>query len=245
MNLKALLNQIRAAKAGLIAQVEAVFAPLEEQVVEAFSAKKIKDEAAESAALIQGLRIWTPKEEKKFLINLSVIDLLPCLHEVPIGKARLHLLRVLCVLELSETRTVGQLMMTSESELLRYRGFGKETLKFLNACLKANGLCVGGMSFMDVSAMTMPKLEQGIEELLAGMSKARRDRIVQSFANGIDISVPYSPRSRVTIKVKNVADLLVRTEITLLKFDGITTSDIRYIKKAIKPFGLAFEPKAK
>lgn len=127
-------------------------------------------------------------------------------------------------------RTLGDLVRTSESELLAYKNFGETSLKEIKDMLSAKGLRLG-MELED---------EQGFSESGEAEDTEPDEREQGLLATPIE-SVEFSVRARralETLGARTLGDLVVKTESELLACKNFGQTSLNEVKQRLAEYGL-------
>jgi DNA-directed RNA polymerase subunit alpha len=130
-----------------------------------------------------------------------------------------------------QIETIGDLLKTTEAELLSYKNFGETSLKEIKAMLDSRGLRLD---------MALDEGEQApVEVLDAGDVSQGEDRgILSHSVDDLQLSV-RSRRCLQKLKIRTLGDLVRKTEAELLGVKNFGVTSLNEIKKILSGFGLS------
>ncbi|MES2471175.1 MAG: hypothetical protein V4526_03010 [Patescibacteria group bacterium] len=233
MDLKDLLKAVNESEAQAIKAVQASFAMVRAKVEEQIEQQKWQKNQKVFGAFKPPTSV-APQQET--LVTL-IPDFFPSLDEVK-GPARGHLKRALQLCEVASIRTVVQLVMKTEQELLKYRNTGKKTIQFIQFYLGQRGLSLA--MNLDTSELDK-KYWPPLEELFSGIPDQRKKTLVDALQRGTRLKLPSS-RWGIDVDVRCTGDLLVRTRTHILQIPGLAKCDVNLIERRLAKHGLRLYP---
>jgi DNA-directed RNA polymerase subunit alpha len=138
-------------------------------------------------------------------------------------------------------RTLGDLLKTSEQELLSYKNFGETSLNEIKALLAQKGLRLG-----QAADGAIPALAVGLEGITGAVAAPRRATAVggdvpaELLAKGV-ADLELSVRSRKALQrlnINTIGELAARTEDELLGCKNFGQTSLNEIKQQMTTFGL-------
>jgi DNA-directed RNA polymerase subunit alpha len=150
--------------------------------------------------------------------------------EMPISDFELSVRSRNCLKKM-KIETIGDLLNTTEAELLSYKNFGETSLREIKVILDSKGLRLG---------MALEESEQApVEVLDAANVEQGEDRGLLS--NPVD-DLQLSVRARKCLqklKIRTIADLIHKTEAELLGVKNFGVTSLNEIKKTLSNLGLS------
>jgi DNA-directed RNA polymerase subunit alpha len=132
-------------------------------------------------------------------------------------------------LQKMDIRTLGDLIMKTEQELLSYKNFGETSLEEIKVMLNQKGLRLG----------------QGLEETAGDSSSARNPleatanpEILDRSIDELDLSV-RSRRCMERLGVRTVRELINKTEVELMAAKNFGMTSLNEIKRKLTELGLS------
>jgi DNA-directed RNA polymerase subunit alpha len=158
--------------------------------------------------------------------------------EIPITDFELSVRSRNCLKKMN-IRSLGDLLRTTEQELLSYKNFGETSLNEIKALLAQKGLRLG-------QAVEGEKGAAAAVATVGGMLAARRPTVVAENANpeimGKSVAdLELSVRSRKALQrlnINSIAELASRTEDELLGCKNFGQTSLNEIKQQLTSFGL-------
>ncbi|MBL7132626.1 MAG: tetratricopeptide repeat protein [Phycisphaerae bacterium] len=150
--------------------------------------------------------------------------------DIPVTDFELSVRARNCLKKLN-IRTLGDLIETSEPELMGYKNFGETSLKEIRLMMSAKGLKVG------------QALEEG-GEYQSRTAKTDESQNVQNegvLATPTD-QIPFSKRVRKaleTLRVSTLGDLTARTDAELLACENFGQTSLNEVRERLTEYGLA------
>ncbi len=166
--------------------------------------------------------VYDEEREKKKTRKLQIL-------ETPISDFELSVRSRNCLKKMN-IRTLGDLLSTTEAELLAFKNFGETSLKEIRTILDAKGLQLG-MVFDDRQfASPEPEHAEEIEEADQGLlSKPITD-------------LQWSVRAKKALQglnIRTIGDLVRTTEAELLGYKNFGVTSLNEIKRVIANLGLS------
>jgi len=125
--------------------------------------------------------------------------------------------------------TIGDLLNTTEAELLSYKNFGETSLREIKNLLESKGLHLG---------MALEEKQLQSEEDSAGQEAQQDRQLLNSSVDDLQLSV----RSRKCLKklnIRTLGELVQKTDAELLGCKNFGVTSLNEIKKAIGSLGLS------
>jgi len=127
-------------------------------------------------------------------------------------------------------RTLGDLVNTTEAELLSYKNFGETSLKEIKDMLSAKNLRLGqALEEGGDVGMIEPRPDPPQEDASQGVLATPIDRIELSIR---------AKRALQSLKVKNLGDLIAKTEPDLMGCRNFGQTSLNEIRQRLAEFGL-------
>jgi DNA-directed RNA polymerase subunit alpha len=128
-------------------------------------------------------------------------------------------------------RTLGDLLRTTEAELLSYKNFGETSLNEIKALLAAKGLRLG-------QALEDPKIGQGGLRRAATSAQGNiPNEVMGKTVADMELSV-RSRKALQRLNINTVGELASRTEAELLGCKNFGQTSLNEIKQQLATFGL-------
>ncbi len=166
---------------------------------------------------------YDEEKEKKKTHRVQIL-------EMPISDFELSVRSRNCLKKM-KIETIGDLLRTTEVELLSYKNFGETSLKEIKVILDSKGLRLG---------IPLEEGEQAPAEILdAGDISEGEDRGI--LGHSID-DLQLSVRSRKCLqklKIRTLGDIVQKTEAELLGVKNFGVTSLNEIKKILSGFGLS------
>ena len=122
--------------------------------------------------------------------------------------------------------TIGDLLRTTESDLLSYKNFGETSLQEIKKILESKGLRLGMALEDKAAAPGETAIAQGAsQELLAKSAE--------------DLELSVRARALTRLNVKTILDLINKTEAELLGCKNFGVTSLNEIKDKLSQFGLS------
>jgi len=147
--------------------------------------------------------------------------------EIPITDFELSVRSRNCLKKMN-IRSLGDLLRTTEQELLSYKNFGETSLNEIKALLASKGLRLGQAAEGDKPSFTRtaPVVAENISPEVMGKSVA-----------DLELSV-RSRKALQRLNINSVAELASRTEAELLGCKNFGQTSLNEIKQQLSSFGL-------
>ncbi|MGC9455437.1 MAG: DNA-directed RNA polymerase subunit alpha C-terminal domain-containing protein [Phycisphaerae bacterium] len=127
-------------------------------------------------------------------------------------------------------RTLGDLVRTTESELLAYKNFGETSLKEIKDMLSAKGLRLG-MELDDEQAFAQPQESQQPEP------DEQEQGVLATPIESVEFSV-RARRALETLGARTLGDLVSKTESELLACKNFGQTSLNEVKQRLAEYGL-------
>ncbi len=147
--------------------------------------------------------------------------------ETPISDFELSVRSRNCLKKMN-IRTLGDLLNITEAELLSYKNFGETSLKEIKTVLDAKGLYLG-MALEDKAFAIEPEVEETPNE---------DDALLHKPVEDLQLSV-RARKCLQTLNLRNIGDLVRRTDAELLGCKNFGVTSLNEIKKALAGLGLS------
>jgi len=146
--------------------------------------------------------------------------------EIPISDFELSVRSRNCLKKMN-IHTIGDLLNTTESELLAYKNFGETSLTEIKRILDQKGLSLG-MSLLDKKNSTIPNA------IAAGAS----EEILNKSVEDLELSV-RARRCLERLGTRSIGELIAKTEAELLGCKNFGVTSLNEIKERLTAFGLS------
>lgn len=150
--------------------------------------------------------------------------------DIPVTDFELSVRARNCLKKLN-IRTLGDLIETSEPELMGYKNFGETSLKEIRAMMEAKGLKVG------------QALEEGGEfQPRPGRTDESRNVQNEGVLATPTEQIPFTKRVRKaleTLRVSTLGDLTARTDAELLACENFGQTSLNEVRERLTEYGLA------
>lgn len=134
-------------------------------------------------------------------------------------------------------RTLGDLVSTTEPDLLAYKNFGETSLKEIKDMLQAKGLHLGQFADEPVPAPVAPAAKQS----LVSVSPAGADEgIYNTPIENMQLSI-RARRALQSLNIQTVADLVARTEPELLACKNFGQTSLNEVRQRLGEIGLSLK----
>jgi DNA-directed RNA polymerase subunit alpha len=150
--------------------------------------------------------------------------------EVPITDFELSVRSRNCLKKMN-IRTLGDLLRTTEQELLSYKNFGETSLDELKALLTQKGLRLG-------QALEDPKLAAAARRPAPSVAGNASPEVLGKSVADLELSV-RSRKALQRLNINSLADLAARTEDELLGCKNFGQTSLTEIKQQLTTFGLS------
>jgi len=124
--------------------------------------------------------------------------------------------------------TIGDLLRTTEAELLSYKNFGETSLVEIKKILDTKGLALG---------MALEGQDGGTPEDEAGEEEANEELMNKSVYD-IELSVRVR-RALTNLGIQTLADLVAKTEAELLGCKNFGVTSLNEVKERLTGYGLS------
>lgn len=148
--------------------------------------------------------------------------------EIPISDFELSVRSRNCLKKMNIT-TLGDLLRTTEAELLAYKNFGETSLMEIKKILDSKNLRLG-MAIEDKSAAVLPPVESDDDEEV-------NPELLTKPVDDLELSV-RARRALAKLNVKTFHDLVIKTEAELLGCKNFGVTSLNEIKEKLTNFGL-------
>lgn len=130
-------------------------------------------------------------------------------------------------------RTLGDLLRTSESELLAYKNFGETSLHEIKAMLAQRGLRIGQAKdqSQEIRDKVYEQLQETVGEEVLGL--------LNNSVNELDLSV-RARKALDLLNIRTIGDLISRTEAELMGVKNFGQTSLDEIKEKLVSRGLSF-----
>ncbi|MFC1738629.1 DNA-directed RNA polymerase subunit alpha C-terminal domain-containing protein [Planctomycetota bacterium] len=172
---------------------------------------------------IESSKIMYYDEEKEEKINRKTQIL-----ETPISDFELSVRSRNCLRKMS-MRTIGDLLRTTETELLSYKNFGETSLKEIKEILTTKGLHLG---------MALEEEEDALQEDDESEKTKEELEILKNPVDDLNLSV-RARKCLGKLNLKTIGDLVHKTEAELLGCENFGVTSLNEINKAINALGLS------
>jgi len=146
--------------------------------------------------------------------------------EIPISDFELSVRSRNCLKKMN-IETIGDLLRTTESDLLSYKNFGETSLQEIKKILESKGLRLGMALEDKAAAPGETAIAQGASQELLAKS-----------AEDLELSV-RARRALTRLNVKTILDLINKTEAELLGCKNFGVTSLNEIKDKLSQFGLS------
>lgn len=146
--------------------------------------------------------------------------------EIPISDFELSVRSRNCLKKMS-IRSLGDLLRTTESELLSYKNFGETSLSEIKALLAQKGLRLG-------QALDDPK---GVAHRPASLADNVAPEVLTKTIGDLELSV-RSRKALQRLNINSLGELASRTEAELLGCKNFGQTSLNEIKQQLATFGL-------
>jgi DNA-directed RNA polymerase subunit alpha len=151
--------------------------------------------------------------------------------EMPISDFELSVRSRNCLKKM-KIETIGDLLRTTEAELLSYKNFGETSLKEVKSILESKGLHLGmaleeGEHIPAVEIFEAAEVPQGEDRGILGHS-----------VDDLQLSV-RARKCLQKLKIRNLGELVQKTEAELLGVKNFGVTSLNEIKKILSGFGLS------
>jgi DNA-directed RNA polymerase subunit alpha len=151
--------------------------------------------------------------------------------EMPISDFELSVRSRNCLKKM-KIETIGDLLRTTEAELLSYKNFGETSLKEVKSILESKGLRLG-------MALEEGEHAQAVEIFEAAEVPQGEDRgILGHSVDDLQLSV-RSRKCLQKLKIRTLGELVQKTEAELLGVKNFGVTSLNEIKKILSGFGLS------
>lgn len=150
--------------------------------------------------------------------------------EVPITDFELSVRSRNCLKKMN-IRTLGDLLRTTEQELLSYKNFGETSLDELKALLTQKGLRLG-------QALEDPKLAAAARRPAPSVAGSAAPEVLLKSVADLELSV-RSRKALQRLNINTVGDLAARTEDELLGCKNFGQTSLTEIKQQLTTFGMS------
>jgi DNA-directed RNA polymerase subunit alpha len=159
--------------------------------------------------------------------------------EIPITDFELSVRSRNCLKKMN-IKSLGDLLRTTEQELLSYKNFGETSLNEIKALLASKGLRLGQSAGGDGAAAGVPTAG-GEKPAFARATSAALENVSPEILGKSVADLELSVRSRKALQRLNIntlADLAARTEAELLGCKNFGQTSLNEIKQQLASFGL-------
>jgi DNA-directed RNA polymerase subunit alpha len=148
--------------------------------------------------------------------------------EMPISDFELSVRSRNCLKKM-KIETIGNLLRTTEAELLSYKNFGETSLKEIKAMLDSKGLYLG---------MRLEEGEHIPAEVFDTTDISQNKGILSHSIDDLQLSV-RSRKCLQKLKIRTLGELVRKTEAELLGVKNFGVTSLNEIKKILSGFGLS------
>jgi DNA-directed RNA polymerase subunit alpha len=148
--------------------------------------------------------------------------------EIPITDFELSVRSRNCLKKMN-IRSLGDLLRTSEQELLSYKNFGETSLNEIKALLASKGLRLG-QALEDGRAPSLPRRPTSVEGDVP-------DEVLNKSVGDLELSV-RSRKALQRLNINSIGELASRTEDELLGCKNFGQTSLNEIKQQLASFGM-------
>lgn len=163
--------------------------------------------------------------------------------DMPISDFELSVRSRNCLRQMN-IRSLGDLLSTTEYELLSYKNFGETSLNEIKAMLTQKGLKLGQTQHAaDLIPAAVPTLAMGAITPAQPLAPAPAPAANSSFSASVT-ELELSVRARKALQrlgVVTMGELTVRTEAELMSIKNFGQTSLNEIKQQLSRFGLTFK----
>jgi DNA-directed RNA polymerase subunit alpha len=170
--------------------------------------------------------VYDEETEKKVTRKLQIL-------ETPISDFELSVRSRNCLKKMN-INTLGDLLRTTESDLLAFKNFGETSLKEIKTILNAKGLSLGAGN--EEKQSTSPDL---VEEEIETVEKPTQDEgLLSRTISDLQWSVRVK-KALAGLNIRTLGDLTRTTEAELLGCKNFGVTSLNEIKKSLENLGLS------
>jgi DNA-directed RNA polymerase subunit alpha len=170
--------------------------------------------------------VYDEESEKRVVRKLQIL-------ETPISDFELSVRSRNCLKKMN-INTLGDLLRTTEADLLAFKNFGETSLREIKTILNAKGLNLGAGS----EDKQPPSTEFIEEETEATEQPAQDEGLLGKFINDLQWSV-RSKKALANLNIRTLGDLTRTTEAELLGCKNFGMTSLNEIKKSMENLGLS------
>jgi len=156
--------------------------------------------------------------------------------EIPITDFELSVRSRNCLKKMN-IRSLGDLLKTTEAELLSYKNFGETSLNEIKALLASKGLRLGQALEDPKGALRRPVGATGSAAAVAAVGSNIAPEIMSKTVADMELSV-RSRKALQRLNINTVGDLAARTEAELLGCKNFGQTSLNEIKQQLATLGL-------
>lgn len=149
--------------------------------------------------------------------------------DTPVGDFELSVRARNCLKKMN-IHTLGDLLRTTEAELLAYKNFGDTSLQEIKAMLEQRGLSLG--------QAREDRDEEAKEEVYEQLAGSGNEAMLEQPVTDLDLSV-RARKALSLLGIETVGDLVSRTEAELLGIKNFGQTSLNEIKEALAEHGLS------
>lgn len=164
--------------------------------------------------------VYDEEKEKKKTIRSQLL-------ETPISDFELSVRSRNCLKKMN-IRTIGDLLRTTEAELLAYKNFGETSLREIKSVLNSRNLRLG---------MAIEEQQQQTPEIASQITPENQSILSKSIS---DMQLSVRARNCLQkLNIQTIGDLVRKTEAELLGVKNFGVTSLNEIKRILSGFGLS------
>ena len=171
--------------------------------------------------------VYDEESEKRVTRKLQIL-------ETPISDFELSVRSRNCLKKMN-INTLGDLLRTTESDLLAFKNFGETSLREIKVILNAKGLALGAGTAEDNQLISPELVEEEVETI---EKPAQDEGLLGKLINDLQWSV-RAKKALAGLNIRTLGDLTRTTEAELLGYKNFGVTSLNEIKKSMENLGLS------